>query len=52
MDLKPYYTVLVGGGSILFRPLIESSDKLGRCTFVEEIKSNAIGYQRLYQLGL
>ncbi len=52
IDLKTYYTVFVGGGSILFRPLIESSDKLGRCTFVEEIKSNAIGYQRLYQLGL
>ncbi len=52
IDLKTYYTVFVGGGSILFRPLIESSDKLGRCTFVEEIKSNTIGYQRLYQLGL
>lgn len=32
--------------------MIESSDKLGRYTFVEEIRSNAIGYQRLYQLGL
>ncbi len=52
IDLKTYYTVFVGGGSILFRPLIESSDKLGHYTFVEEIRSNAIGYQRLYQLGL
>lgn len=52
IDLKTYYTVFVGGGSILFRPLIESSDKLGHNTFVEEIRSNAIGYQRLYQLGL
>ena len=52
IDLKTYYTVFVGGGSILFRPFIEPSSRLGQHIFMEEIKSNALGYQRLYQLGL
>ena len=52
IDLKTCYSIFVGGGSILFRPFIEISDKLGQYTFIEDVKSNALGYARLYQLGL
>lgn len=52
IDLKTYMTYFVGGGSLLFKPFICESGKLGSYTVIEDINANAAGYELLYQLGL
>ena len=49
IDLKSGKTIFVGGGSILLRRYIESSDKVGHCLFVDEITANVRGYELLYK---
>lgn len=48
LDLKACVVVFVGGGGILLRRQIESSGKVGKVFFVEDINANAKGYERLY----
>jgi plasmid segregation protein ParM len=49
MDLRTGKAVFVGGGSILLRKYIESSDKVGYAIFVDEVSANAKGYELLYR---
>jgi hypothetical protein len=50
IDLVTYHTVFVGGGSTLFRPLIESCpEMLGKWSFIDNIAANAAGYVDLYE---
>ena len=39
-----------GGGAMLLKKYLESSDKIGRSIFVEDICANAKGYGLLYQI--
>lgn len=38
---------VIGGGSVLFRPLIEHTPLVAKATFIEDPKANAIGYEML-----
>ena len=51
LELKAGCVVFVGGGSLLLRRQIESSGKVGRTIFVEDVRANAKGYEMLYQLS-
>lgn len=50
LDLKSGCVVFIGGGALLLRSYLESSDKVGRCIFIEDICANAKGYELLYQI--
>lgn len=50
LDLKASCVVFIGGGALLLREYLESSDKIGRSIFVEDICANAKGYGLLYQI--
>lgn len=51
IDLKSGKVIFVGGGSILLRSYIEGSGKIGSAVFVDEISSNAKGYDLLYRVS-
>jgi len=48
IDLKSCETIFAGGGSLLFRKIIEKSDKVGKSTFLGGLNANAKGYEELY----
>ena len=50
LDLKTSCVVFIGGGAMLLKKYLESSDKTGRSIFVEDICANAKGYGLLYQV--
>lgn len=50
LDLKTGCVVFIGGGALLLREYLESSDKVGKCVFIEDICANARGYGLLYQV--
>jgi len=50
LDLKTSCMVFIGGGAMLLRKYLESSDNIGRSIFVEDICANAKGYGLLYQI--
>lgn len=50
LDLKTSCVVFIGGGVMLLKKNLESSDKIGRSIFVEDICANAKGYGLLYQI--
>lgn len=50
IDLKSVCVVFVGGGALLLRSYFEKSYKIGNCLFIEDIRSNAEGYDILYRL--
>ena len=52
VDLRSNPAIFIGGGSILFRPLIESSPMVAQASFVEDPKANAIGYAMLAEAAL
>ena len=52
LDLKSGVVVFVGGGGIRLRKVIESSGKIGKAFFVEDISANARGYELLYQMNV
>ena len=47
VDLRTNPAIFIGGGSVLFRPLIEHTPLVAKATFIEDPKSNAIGYEML-----
>lgn len=51
LELKAGPVVFVGGGSILLRKEIETSGKVARPMFVDDIRANAKGYELLYKLS-
>ena len=50
IDLKTGCVVFIGGGALLLRKYLESSDKIGKCVFVTDICANAKGYKLLYEV--
>ena len=50
VDLKTGCVVFIGGGALLLRDYLESSEKVGKCIFIEDICANAKGYGLLYQV--
>ncbi len=50
LDLTAGVVVFVGGGAILLRRQIESSGKIRKAVFVEDINANAKGYEFLYRM--
>lgn len=50
LDLKTGCVVFIGGGAMLLRKYLESSDKVGKNVFIEDICANAKGYGLLYQV--
>lgn len=47
VDLRTNPAIFIGGGSILFRPLIEMTSLVTQATYIEDPKANAIGYTML-----
>ena len=47
VDLRTNSAIFIGGGSSLFRPLLEGSPMVAKADFVEDPKANAIGYEML-----
>ena len=52
VDLRTNPSIFIGGGSILFRPLIEQTGLVSQTTFVEDPRANAIGYAMLAEQQL
>lgn len=52
VDIKSTYVIFIGGGSILLRRFLEKAERLGRYTFLDDLKANAEGYDILYQLEM
>lgn len=50
LDLKTGCVVFIGGEALLLREYLESSGKIGKCIFIEDICANAKGYELLYQV--
>ena len=49
IDLRVGKTIFIGGGSILLRKYIESSNKISACIIIEDIAANEKGYDLLYR---
>ena len=47
VDLRTNPVIFIGGGSALFRPLLEHSPLIAQASFVSDPKANAIGYEML-----
>lgn len=52
VDLRTNPAIFTGGGSILFRPLIERSSLVAQATYVVDPRANAIGYAMLAEQQL
>jgi len=50
LELRSGVVVFVGGGAVLLRRQIEASGKVGNAMFVDDIRANAKGFEKLYQL--
>ena len=51
LDLKSVCVAFIGGASELLREYLESSDRIGKCIFIDDICANAKGYKLLYELA-
>jgi len=47
VDLRTNPAIFIGGGSVLFKPYLESSQMVTRADFITDPKANAIGYKML-----
>lgn len=47
VDLRTNPAIFIGGGSVLFRPLLERTSLVTQASYVEDPKANAIGYSML-----
>ena len=52
IDTKSTYTIFIGGGAILLRRFLESSSRLIKYQFMDDIFANAKGYGILYRSSL
>ena len=52
IDTKSTYTIFIGGGAILLRRFLESSNRLIKYQFIDDIFANAKGYGILYRSSL
>lgn len=50
IDLRSVCIVFIGGGALLLKKYLESSGKLGKYIFIEDVCANAKGYKMLYEL--
>lgn len=50
IDLHTVKTIFVGGGSTLLISMIKEHKGIGEHDFIEDIKANVKGYEKLYQL--
>ena len=50
IDLRSCETIFAGGGSLLFRNVLEKSDKIGMKMFLGGLNANAKGYEELYNV--
>ena len=50
IDTKSTYTVFIGGGAVLLERFLEQADRLGKHTFIRDMKANADGYDLLYRM--
>ncbi len=50
LELRSGVVVFVGGGAILLRRQIEASGRVAHPIFVEDIRANVKGFEKLYQL--
>ena len=51
IDLRSCETIFAGGGSLLFRNILEKSDKIGMRMFLGGLNANAKGYEELYNVA-
>ena len=51
IELKAGNVVFVGGGALLFRDQIISSGKVYNPRFIDDIRANARGYEKMYELA-
>lgn len=49
IDTKSTYTVFIGGGAVLLERFLEQADRLGKHTFIRDMKANADGYDLLLE---
>jgi len=47
VDLRSNPAVFLGGGSVLYRPFIESSPMVAHADFITDQNANALGYEML-----
>lgn len=47
VDLRTNPAIFIGGGSVLFRPLLEQTSLVTQASYIEDIRANAIGYSML-----
>ena len=50
IELKSGPVIFVGGGALLFKDQIRKSGKVGNPIFVDDIRANASGYEKMYEL--
>jgi len=50
IELKSCPIIFVGGGAQLFKGQIQKSGKIGKPIFVDDIRANACGYEKMYEL--
>lgn len=46
-DFRTNPTIFLGGGSLLLKPQIEKSSDFKYIEFIEDIRANAVGYEKL-----
>lgn len=51
LDLRTGCVVFVGGGSLLLKSYLQSTDLVGEAIFIEDINANAKGYKKLFNLS-
>lgn len=47
VDLRTNPAIFIGGGSVLFRPLLERTSLVTQASYIEDPRANAIGYSML-----
>ena len=51
-DFRTNPTIFLGGGSLLLKPQIEKSSDFKYIEFIEDVRANAVGYEKLTAMRL